>query len=168
MKKLDTVKHEPMPVLTLQENEKLLRTESISVPVEEIKTEGFQQFLKTLYDSMLAHKLQDGWMHTGIAAVQIGILKRVFYAYNVDTEQFVIFINPEITFEGESQDSQTEGCLSLPGVSGKVRRYRKIRVTYFNENGEKVIERFTDWNARVIQHEYDHLQGVLFIDKLEV
>ncbi|MCB9790775.1 peptide deformylase [Candidatus Nomurabacteria bacterium] len=156
-----------LPVLTVDADEKTLRTQSIEIPVEEISTPQFQDFLQTLYDSMIRHKLPKGWMHTGIAAVQIGILKRVFYAYNVDTDSFDIFINPEITIEGEAQDIKTEGCLSIPEVSGPVRRFKKIRVKYYDENGERQQKRFADWNARVIQHEFDHLQGVLFIDKLE-
>lgn len=99
----------------------------------------------------------------GLAAPQVGILKRVAV---VDVGEGVhVFINPEIlSREGNCVD--LEGCLSLPGKQGNVERPSKIQVKALNENGVEFILDAEDFFARAICHEVDHLDGVLFIDKL--
>ena len=77
-----------------------------------------------------------------------------------------IFINPKITFNSEKKVCIEEGCLSVPSVHEKVDRYTDITVEYLNENFEPVVENFTNTKARIIQHEYDHLQGIVFVDKI--
>lgn len=99
----------------------------------------------------------------GLAAPQVGILKRAIVADIGDG--LIKLINPEIVAqEGEEQD--TEGCLSIPGIEGEVKRPYKVKVKALNEIGEEVEIEAQGLLARAFCHEIDHLDGVLFIDKV--
>jgi len=110
----------------------------------------------------------------GLAAPQIGLDIRVFVIdaspMTEDEPDAVaikkIFINPEKIEEEGKEWSFEEGCLSIPGIREQINRQEKIRLKYFDENWEEHEEEFTGIIARIIQHEYDHLEGVLFTDKL--
>jgi len=110
----------------------------------------------------------------GLAAPQIGLPMRVFVIdLSVLDEQNPIykdfkkvFINPVIVERSEETVSKEEGCLSVPGVHESVSRSVKIRIRYLNDKLEEIEEEFNDYVARVIQHEYDHLEGKLFIDHI--
>tara|TARA_B100000767_G_scaffold146269_1_gene137857 strand:+ start:357 stop:947 length:591 start_codon:yes stop_codon:yes gene_type:complete len=117
----------------------------------------------------------------GIAAPQIGLSIRLFI---VDTNPFSedeslsdedrselksfkkTFINPEILDENGDEWSFEEGCLSIPNIRESVLRQESIKIQYFDENFNKHIESYNGLLARVIQHEYDHIEGILFTDKL--
>jgi len=110
----------------------------------------------------------------GLAAPQIGRSIRLFV---VDTQQLQeegeeekgikkVFINPEKIEESGEEFSYEEGCLSIPDIRADVDRKEFLKLTYLNENFEKVTEEFDGMEARVIQHEYDHLEGVLFVEKI--
>ena len=77
-------------------------------------------------------------------------------------------INPEILEFSEEIADMEEGCLSIPGIYKKVNRPAKIKVKYLNENGEEVVEELDEMWARAFQHEFDHIEGILFTDKLSV
>ncbi|MBO8167843.1 MAG: peptide deformylase [Thermoanaerobacteraceae bacterium] len=99
----------------------------------------------------------------GLAAPQIGISKRVIV---VDCgEGLIELINPEIV-EAEGSETDVEGCLSIPGVQGMVPRAAKVKVRGLDRNGKKVELTATGLLARALQHEIDHLDGILFIDKV--
>lgn len=100
----------------------------------------------------------------GLAAPQVGIGKRFFVMNPGDKVRRVI--NPEILKIGNAFAEMEEGCLSVPGIHKKVRRPRRITVRYTNEAGELIEEELKDYPARVFLHEYDHLDGVLFVDKI--
>jgi peptide deformylase len=78
-----------------------------------------------------------------------------------------VVINPEILETSEELVKGWEGCLSIPGIRGLVPRHRGIRARYHNIDGGPVEREFTDFVARVFQHEYDHLRGIVFLDRLE-
>ena len=99
----------------------------------------------------------------GIAAPQVGVNKRLFIAI-LDNSRIELFVNPTIVSHSEELEVNTEGCLSVPNKHGDVERYLSVKVKYFNGKEQKT-ESFEEMNARIIQHEYDHLQGVLYIDK---
>lgn len=111
----------------------------------------------------------------GIAAPQVGIAKRIIVIY-VDKENcsyldcedvpMTVMINP--TWEKRSDRTYTEyeGCLSVPNIRGKVERYYDITVTYYTETGEKVVKEVSGFTARDIQHECDHLDGIVFLDRV--
>jgi peptide deformylase len=147
------------------EEEKVLRTKSKEVSIEEFNTEKFQQFLKDLLHTAETSEEQVGIESGGISAPQVGINKRVVYIFNYDTGEFELLINPMVQNIGKKTDIDVEGCLSVPNIEKNVERFKKIKVKYMDQYGNTVNRRFSDLNARVVQHENDHLEGILFIDK---
>lgn len=111
----------------------------------------------------------------GLAAVQIGILKRliVISVPNFDNEEEekpdfkLALINPEIIWHSEEKEILEEGCLSFPEIRDEVARYKNIKVKYIDINGEEQILEASDYIAKVLQHEIDHTNGITFIDRLE-
>ena len=105
----------------------------------------------------------------GLAAPQVGILKRIFVMDCGDEEgnpNPLVFINPEI-LEREGVQVDFEGCLSVPGKSGKVPRAMKVKVRALDENMEEFELEAEGLMARCIQHENDHLDGIVYVDKVE-
>jgi peptide deformylase len=133
--------------------------------------------ISDLRDTLSVQKDPEG---VGLAAPQIGMNLNIFIMKHKGKSQ--VFINPNITIlhsstkvttlESSGKKIQTkstkimEGCLSLPNYYGALTRPPKIKVEYQNENGEKITETRTGFEAQIIQHEVDHLNGVLFIDRL--
>lgn len=110
----------------------------------------------------------------GLAAPQIGLSIRLFL---VDTKQSMeeedkdkgikkVFINAEIIEEAGDDFSYEEGCLSIPGIKGEVYRPEQVKIKYLDENFVEHTEVYDGINARVIQHEYDHIDGILFTELL--
>lgn len=145
-----------MNIVTL-ENETKLRNKCVPIMKEKA------DYMNNLINSMVELMINSNGC--GIAAPQVGVNKRLFVAV-LDYKRIVLFINPTILEHSEETETDTEGCLSVPGMSGEVERYKKIKIRYFNGR-EIVTEEHEGLNARIIQHEYDHLNGVLYIDKAE-
>jgi len=124
--------------------------------------ESFDDDLKILLDQMAdAMYVKDG---VGLAAPQVGISKRIIV---VDIgEGLLCLVNPEILAREGEEKVLEEGCLSLPGVRVDVSRPEKITVAGFDEKGGRIEKNVLGLNARVFQHEIDHLNGVLIIDRL--
>ncbi len=129
-----------------------------------------------------AQKLIDGLIKTlkkskgvGIAAPQVGRSKRLLVIAShpnarypkAPTMEPLALINPQILSHSENIEKDWEGCLSVPGIRGLVPRFRSVEVKYFNRFGEEKISSFTGFIARIFQHEYDHLEGKIFLDKVE-
>ncbi len=115
------------------------------------------------------HKLLDNMKDTlraaqgaGLAAPQIGVSKRAIVVDVYDEE--LELINP-VLLSGEGEQTDYEGCLSVPGFTGEVTRYNIVKVRGLNRNGEKVEYVREGYMARALQHEIDHLDGILYIDK---
>ncbi|MBV8431490.1 MAG: peptide deformylase, partial [Solirubrobacterales bacterium] len=101
----------------------------------------------------------------GLAATQLGVLHRLL-VYRVQQDAPVsALVNPEIEWRGRDQETMEEGCLSLPGVLVDVERPVHVRVRALDEQGEGILVEATGLEARVIQHEIDHLDGVLILDR---
>ena len=83
-----------------------------------------------------------------------------------DSRQLFVVVNPKIVWHSQDVVDGIEGCLSIPGYLGEVERSDAIRIRAQNRHGKKVKMRLTGWTARIFQHEIDHLNGVLYIDKL--
>lgn len=109
----------------------------------------------------LRDTLKDSEVGVGLAAPQIGISK---CAIVVDFEQYYELLNPEIV-ASEGTEVDSEGCLSVPGVVGDVERAFQVTVVGLNRGGEKVVIEAKGLLARIFQHEIDHLNGILFIDR---
>lgn len=101
----------------------------------------------------------------GLAAPQVGISKRMFVCDQGDGVVRKI-INPTITPLTEKLIDCEEGCLSVPGIYKKVQRPEKIKIEYTNEKGENVVEEAEGLLSIIMQHEYDHLEAVLFVDRI--
>ncbi len=101
----------------------------------------------------------------GLAAPQVGIPRR-FFVMQIDGDKQRVFVNPEIVETSMELDSFEEGCLSIPGVYADLDRPAEIRVQAWNERGRRFTLGADGFLARVIQHELDHLNGVLFVDRL--
>ena len=133
--------------------------------VEQFSTKELQRLIQDLHDTMRA---EEG---AGIAAPQIGVLRRVVI-FGVDKSNprypgrgeipETVLINPRITPLSEEMDDGWEGCLSVPGMRGLVQRYKRVRYQGFDELGETIDREVDGFHARVVQHECDHLDGILY------
>jgi peptide deformylase len=102
----------------------------------------------------------------GLAAPQVGVQRRVLVYALSDEEDIIALINPEIV-ERSGEQIDSEGCLSMPGISYDVPRAAQVKVRALNLDGEAVEIDAIELEARVLQHEVDHLDGVLFIDRID-
>jgi len=101
----------------------------------------------------------------GLAATQVGLMNRVL-VYRVESDGAIAtLVNPVLEWAGEERDAMDEGCLSLPGVLVEVERSVHVRVRAQDENGDQIVIEASGLEARVIQHEMDHLDGVLILDR---
>ncbi len=142
---------------------------TIATPIEAINLPETQQ----LVDDLLATVADAKGM--GIAAPQVGVSKRLVivccqpnerYPYAPEMPPTPMF-NPEIIEHSDAMKKDWEGCLSLPGIRAEVPRYESIRVAYASRSGERLEQSFTGFLARVVQHELDHLDGIVFIFRVE-
>lgn len=120
-------------------------------------TDRIRETLKDMLETMRAE------CGVGIAAPQVGIMRRMFVAEPAPDEVYYM-INPEI-LEAEGSQEDTEGCLSVPGYIGIVERPQKIKIKALDFDGNEKVYDFEDFHARVMCHENDHLNGILFKDK---
>jgi peptide deformylase len=136
----------------------------IPVPYDEKR----KQEIKTLIDAFLV-------MHdaAGLAAPQIGISKRIIIfrnkgfnekSWSKSENDYDVLVNPRITQARGELVTMAEGCLSCPEIQVEVSRFPEIKVRAHDVNGKKISKRYTDYLARVVQHEIDHLEGKLIID----
>jgi len=102
----------------------------------------------------------------GLAATQVGVLRRLFVFVNGDDGPQAV-VNPTVVERAEETDSDEEGCLSLQGVKVPVERSVRVVVEGLDANGKPVRYELEDYDARVVQHELDHLDGVLIIDRTD-
>lgn len=145
-----------MNIVTVENEEKLRKK---CVPVMKEKPNYITNLINSMVELMVNNH------GCGIASPQVGVNKRLFIAV-LDNEKIELFINPTILEHSEETEIDTEGCLSVPEMCGEVERYKRVKVKYFN--GQETVTKWYDgMNARIIQHEYDHLNGVLYIDKAE-
>lgn len=109
----------------------------------------------------------------GIAAVQVGVLKRVFITQvdqeceDVENSPIRVYINPKITSYSDDLVTWNEGCLSIPKIHGEVTRPESISIEAYDINGNLFKENLSGWPARAFLHENDHINGVLFIDRMD-
>ena len=136
-----------------------LRERSVEVDVQEITTPTFQAYLDQLIHTMT---IKDG---VGIASPQVGVNKRVIIVLHNGTID--AYINPEITKHSPVMVEDEEGCLSVPGIYGMVDRHKRVSVQAINRHGRRIDLDVRNLSAAVFQHEVDHLDGVLFIDKMK-
>jgi len=152
----------------------VLRAKALPVPPTQIRSAVVQRLIDDMFETMREYA------GIGLAAPQVHQSVRLFVAglrpleekekieaMNDDENMpFVVMINPEITPVGEKVEEGWEGCLSIPDIRGLVPRPASIKVSAFDRNGERMTFTASGLPARVIQHETDHLDGVLFFDRM--
>ena len=148
----------------------ILRRKAKEVSKEEILSENIQNLIDDMWNVM---EKAGG---IGLAAPQIGISIQLAviklesssdrYENLEDSEEFIIF-NPELEVINPEKQGFWEGCLSVPGLRGYVKRPKKLKISYLNEKAEKKVVIVEDFLATVFQHELDHLFGYLYVDRLD-
>jgi peptide deformylase len=124
------------------------------------------------FDESLAHEIErmGELMHDalgiGLAATQLGVLHRVLVYRAYTDDPLTALVNPVIEWQSEEMELAEEGCLSLPGVHVEVERPARLRARALNARGEEIVVEAEDLEARIIQHEVDHLNGVLILDRI--
>lgn len=103
----------------------------------------------------------------GLAGPQINFNKRIVIIGDLNNKDYSVYVNPEITYFSNDKEISEEGCLSLPNIFGLVKRSKKIHLKYRDLEGNKIKEKLKGLKSVVIQHEIDHLNGILFIDRVE-
>lgn len=162
----------------VQTGDPVLRRTGRPLTPEEIKSSAIQQLIESMRETMRAAP------GVGLAAPQIGeslqlavIEDRTEYIQDVSPDQlkerqrgaidFHVIINPKISFVDDSTAEFFEGCLSIDGFGALVRRALNVRVECLNERAETITIDAQGWYARILQHEIDHLNGALYIDRME-
>ncbi|MEO8681270.1 MAG: peptide deformylase [Vicinamibacterales bacterium] len=142
----------------------VLRAKARPVDKAEFKSPVFQALVDALVDTMFEYS------GVGLAAPQVHESVRLFVAMldagGSGEGDAVVFINPEIIVVGDQTVEGWEGCLSIPDVRGRVPRAEHINVTAYDRHGKRFDLELKDFPARVVQHETDHLDGVLFFDRM--
>lgn len=147
----------------------VLRQVAQRIPPEKIGSEEFRALVDDMVDAM--H--EEGGI--GIAAPQVGESVRLcIVELTVDNDRYdddqsfelTVMVNPQVSVLDEEEQAFWEGCLSVPELRGLVHRPRKVRVDYLDESGTPCTIQGEDFFATVLQHELDHLDGVLFVDKI--
>ena len=143
-----------------------LRNENLEADLQD--KEGLAKLIADMQETLTA---ADG---CGLAAPQVGVNLRVVIVDGTDlsdTYEYLkdfrrTMINPVVLEESKETCEYSEGCLSVPGVYAEVTRPSKIKVEYYNEDFEKVVEEFDRFGCRMVQHELSHLEGGLFVDEI--
>lgn len=152
-----------MTVLNIQTGEKnpILRKKSTSIDKID---KSIKKLAKDMLETMNANN------GLGIAAPQVGVNVRMFITtinMSTDHEGLITMINPQLEFPNDEKETGEEGCLSLPGLYLPVTRHKHVRVKFKDLKGNSHTLDMEGLNARVIQHETDHLDGILFIDLVD-
>jgi peptide deformylase len=144
----------------------LAQIRSFGDPVLRTRARRIERFDDALREEVARMgQLMDDAIGVGLAATQVGVVHRLL-VYRVQHEAaLAALVNPEIEWSGRDSESVEEGCLSLPGVAVEVDRPIHVRVRAQDEFGEPILIEASGLEARVIQHEIDHLDGVLILDR---
>ncbi len=137
-----------------------------------VVTDEVKQLIKDMTDATIDwEQSRDQEVAVGLAAVQVNKLTRVVIIRNdfeeAEDKRFIVFINPEIVKKIGPIEEDYEGCLSVPDIYGKVPRYASVKVKALNEAGKPFRVTAHGFLARLLQHEVDHCQGKVFIDRIK-
>ena len=148
------------PVLKMGEPSLL----QVAKPIERFDTDELHSLIRDMEDTM------ESLNGAGLAAPQIGVsLQVVIFGFNhnpryprAEEVPFTVLINPQLTPLSDDKEDDWEGCLSVPGMRGMVPRYKQLRYRGFDQYGKTIDRTASGFHARVVQHECDHLQGILY------
>jgi peptide deformylase len=162
----EDVEPELDPEVAARRDAALSRVRKFGDPVLRTRARPVARFDDALRDEVKRMgELMTDALGVGLAATQLGVLHRLLVYRTQQESPVVALVNPEIDWAGGEQETAEEGCLSLPAVLVEVDRPIHVRVKGFNEHGDEVLVEASGLAARVIQHEIDHLDGVLILDR---
>lgn len=147
----------------------VLRRPADLVPTKSIKSPILQKFIDDMIETMREYSgvgLAGPQVHESLQIVVIEAHENPRYP-QTPTIPLAVLINPTVEPLTDETDEDWEGCLSIPDIRGKVPRYREVRVQAHDRDGKELDFSVKDFFARVIQHEHDHLQGILFLDRMK-
>ena len=148
----------------------ILRNKTKDIPINEIKSQNTQKIIEKMIKTMRKHNgagLAANQIYEPIRICIIEVLDNPRYKH-LNTIPLKVLINPKVIIKKDSATFNSyEGCLSVPNLRGKVKRYNTINVTYYNMDAKKITEDIKGLESIVYQHEIDHLHGFLFTDKVE-
>ena len=148
----------------------ILRNKTKDIPINEIKSENTKKIIEKMIKTMRMHNgagLAANQIYEPISICIVEVLDNPRYKH-LNTIPLKVLINPKVIIKKDSATFNSyEGCLSVPNLRGKVKRYNTINVTYYNMDAKKITEDIKGLESIVYQHEIDHLDGYLFTDKVE-
>ena len=148
----------------------ILRNKTKDIPINDIKSDNTQKIIEKMIKTMRKHNgagLAANQIYEPIRICIIEVLDNPRYKH-LNTIPLKVLINPKVIIKKDTATFNSyEGCLSVPNLRGKVRRYNSINVTYYTMDAKKVTENIKGLESIVYQHEIDHLDGYLFTDKVE-
>ena len=148
----------------------ILRNKTKDIPINDIKSENTRKIIEKMIKTMRMHKgagLAANQIYEPVRICIIEVLDNPRYQY-LNTIPLKVLINPKIIIKKDTATFNSyEGCLSVPNLRGKVKRYNTINVTYYTMDAKKITEDIKGLESIVYQHEIDHLDGYLFTDKVE-
>ena len=148
----------------------ILRNKTKDIPINEIKSENTQKIIEKMIKTMRKHNgagLAANQIYEPIRICIIEVLDNPRYKH-LNTIPLKVLINPKVIIKKDTATFNSyEGCLSVPNLRGKVKRYNTINVTYYTKDAKKITEEIKGLESIVYQHEIDHLDGYLFTDKVE-
>ena len=148
----------------------ILRNKTKDIPINEIKSENTKKIIEKMIKTMRMHNgagLAANQIYEPIRICIIEVLDNPRYKH-LNTIPLKVLINPKVIIKKDTATFNSyEGCLSVPNLRGKVKRYNTINVTYYNMDAKKITEDIKGLESIVYQHEIDHLDGYLFTDKVE-
>ena len=148
----------------------ILRNKTKDIPINEIKSENTQKIIEKMIKTMRKHNgagLAANQIYEPIRICIIEVLDNPRYKH-LNTIPLKVLINPKVIIKKDTATFNSyEGCLSVPNLRGKVKRYNTINVTYYTMDAKKITENIKGLESIVYQHEIDHLDGYLFTDKVE-
>ena len=148
----------------------ILRNKTKDIPINDIKSDNTQKIIEKMIKTMRKHNgagLAANQIYEPIRICIIEVLDNPRYKH-LNTIPLKILINPKVIIKKDTATFNSyEGCLSVPNLRGKVRRYNSINVTYYTMDAKKITENIKGLESIVYQHEIDHLDGYLFTDKVE-
>ena len=148
----------------------ILRNKTKDIPINDIKSDNTQKIIEKMIKTMRKHNgagLAANQIYEPIRICIIEVLDNPRYKH-LNTIPLKVLINPQVIIKKDTATFNSyEGCLSVPNLRGKVRRYNTINVTYYTMDAKKITENIKGLESIVYQHEIDHLDGYLFTDKVE-
>ncbi len=146
----------------------VLRQVAEPVPVDAICSREIQRLIDDMIETMREYS------GVGLAAPQVHVSRRVIVLESVANPRYpdkpsvplAVYVNPELTVLTDETEEDWEGCLSIPDLRGRVPRVRRLRLAAYDRHGDRVDVEASGWHARLLQHECDHLDGTLFVDRM--